>query len=42
MHDLHDIENLMENPLVMVQAIAFEDDASTVQAGMKSKTPQVK
>ena len=26
MHDLTDIESLLENPLVMVSAIAFEDE----------------
>jgi hypothetical protein len=46
MHDLVDIETLLENPLVMVSAIAFEEGSGTTGANPshahKSKTPQVK
>ena len=36
MNDLTDIERLLENPLVMVSALAFEDDASS-GSSMNSK-----
>jgi len=46
MHDLADIETLLENPLVMVSAIAFEDDSGTTGVNQshapKNKTSQVK